>query len=140
MSAAEQQQTIFLVTGTVQGGKTTFLSELVGLLKKSELKVGGFLSPGRIDFGERSGFNLKNIGNGMVLSMASAQEKGEWIKYRRFWFNPDAFKQGLEWIHKCLLQKPDVVVIDEVGPMELEGSGWSDALKTLRNSSVPVQL
>ncbi len=140
MSETTQQHTIFLVTGSVQGGKTTFLSELVGLLKKRELKVGGFLSPGSFDSGERSGFNLKNIENGMQIPMASSQETSKWIKYRRFWFNPDAFKQGFEWIQACLLQKPHVVVIDEVGPMELEGSGWSETLETLRTSSVPVQL
>ncbi|MCK4880250.1 MAG: DUF2478 domain-containing protein [Bacteroidales bacterium] len=140
MSEASQQHTIFLVTGSVQGGKTTFLSELVDLLKKRGLKVGGFLSPGSFDSGERSGFKLKNIATGMELPMASAQETGEWIKYRRFWFNPDAFKQGFEWIQACLVQEPHVVVIDEVGPMELNGSGWLEGLESLRTSSVPIQI
>ncbi len=37
-------------------------------------------------------------------------------------------------------QQADIVVIDEVGPMELEGSGWSESLDSLQNVSVPVQL
>jgi nucleoside-triphosphatase len=140
MSDAAQVQTIFLITGPVQGGKTTFLKELVELLKEREISVGGFLCPGSFDSGDRSGFDLKNIGTGMELPMASALETEEWIKYRRFWFNPDAFKQGIRWIQASRLLEPDVVVIDEVGPMELEGLGWSDLLKSLVISPIPVQL
>jgi nucleoside-triphosphatase THEP1 len=32
------------------------------------------------------------------------------------------------------------MVIDEVGPMELEGSGWLESLESLQTSSIPVQL
>lgn len=59
MSDADQQHTIILVTGPVQGGKTTFLSELVDLLQKNGIKLGGFLAPGSFDSGKRSGFKLK---------------------------------------------------------------------------------
>lgn len=135
-----QSKSIFLITGPVQGGKTTYLSELTGLLKKRGLTLGGFLCPGRFDSGERSGFNLKNIVTGTELPMASNLDTDEWIKFRRFWFNPDTFKQGMKWIESSQVQESDVVVIDEVGPMELEGSGWSELLKTLVISPIPVQL
>jgi nucleoside-triphosphatase THEP1 len=140
MGSADQKHTIYLVTGAIQGGKTSFLSELIGLLKKHELKLGGFLAPGSFDSGERSGFTLKNIENGMELPLVADREIGGWFRFRRFWFNPAAFKEGREWIHQCLEQEIDVVVIDEVGPMELEGSGWSDILDILKIESVPVQL
>jgi nucleoside-triphosphatase THEP1 len=140
MDNAEQAHSIFLVTGSVQGGKTTFLFELVELLKKRGLSLGGFLAKGSFENGKRSAFVLHNIENGTELAMASVHETAQWLKYRRFWFNPDAFKEGMEWIRLCLLQKPDVLVIDEVGPMELEGSGWSEVLESLINSPVSVQL
>ena len=140
MSDAAQLHTIFLVTGPVQGGKTSFLSELAELLKKRGLTLGGFLCPGSFDSGQRSGFSLKNIGTGMKLAMASDKETPEWFKYRRFWFNPLAFKEGKEWIQACLRREPDVVVIDEVGPMELDGSGWSELLNKLVISPVPVHI
>ena len=140
MSGAEQKQSIYLVTGAIQEGKTSFLSELVGLLKKDELKIGGFLAPGCFESGERCGFTLKNIENGMELPLAADRETGGWFRFRRFWFNPDTFKMGTKWIQACLEQEPDVMVIDEVGPMELQDSGWSDILELLGKGSVPLQL
>ena len=140
MSAAAQQQNIYLITGTIQGGKTSYLVELVDLLRKRGLSPGGFLAPGSFESGERSGFKLKNILTGAEIPLASTKEISGWFKYRRFWFNPDAFIQGMEWIRKIMPDEPRVVVIDEVGPLELEGSGWWEILEFLKSSSVPVQL
>ena len=140
MDNSEQAPSIFLVTGSVQGGKTTFLIELVELLKKRGLSIGGFLAKGSFDKGERSAFVLHNIEDGTEVAMASAHETAKWIKYRRFWFNPDAFIEGMEWTRRCLIQKPDVLVIDEVGPMEMEGSGWMDIINFLENEFPVLQL
>ncbi len=140
MVLRNQQDSIYLVTGSVQGGKTTYLSQLSELLKKRGLKICGFLCPGSFVAGKRAGFTLQNIKNGKQVALASALETPEWTPYKRFWFNPEAFTLGSEWMGECLAQAPDVVIIDEVGPMELEGSGWSDILETVENSSVPVQI
>lgn len=140
MKDTGSQQNIFPVTGPVQSGKTTFLTELVKELVNRGFHVGGFISHGSFDSGIRSGFVLQNIATGEVLSMASARENSRWIKYRRFWFNPEAFRAGREWIRASMMQSPQVMVIDEVGPMELEGSGWSSELDYLRSAALPVQL
>jgi len=140
LSSPEQEQRVFLITGDIQGGKTSYLAELVEVLRKRNLIVEGFRAPGSFESGERSGFKLKNITSGVELAMASTKETADWIKFRRFWFNPDTFIQGQEWIRASLQTEPDVIVIDEVGPMELEGLGWCETLELLKNSSIRVQL
>lgn len=140
MHDKNKQDSIYLVTGSVQGGKTTYLSLLSELLIEKGLKICGFLCPGNFVAGERAGFTLQNIKNGRQVALASALETPEWTPYKRFWFNPEAFTLGSEWIGDCLAMAPDVVIIDEVGPMELEDLGWSNVLKTMEKSAVPVQL
>jgi len=140
MKEEARYPTVFLVTGKVHGGKTSYLLKLVEQLKHRDFKVGGFLSPGSFESGERSGFRLQNIQSGLELTLASIRKTPGWFRYRRFWFNPDAFRQGREWISFSLSEDPDVLVIDEVGPMELEGSGWSESLVTLQNSPAPIQV
>ncbi len=102
--------------------------------------MGGFLCPGTFSSGRRSGFKLSRIGTGMQIPMASDREKEGWFSYRRFWFNPEAFYRGRKWIETSLEKQPDVLVIDEVGPMELEGSGWSGTLDMLAERQGTVQL
>ena len=140
MSISTHPPHILLVTGSVEGGKTSYLSALVDLLKDKGVNVGGFLCPGIFEQGKRSDFVLENIGDGKQVRMATSRKSEGWIPYRRFYFNPEAFRQGKEWISLCLQGKPQVVVIDEVGPMEMEDSGWWEVLDTLKYSGVPLQL
>ena len=120
-----------MITGKVQGGKTTLLTELIGRFKKEDLKITGFLCPGSFKEGQRSAFTLVNLENGDQLPMATIEENKGWLKYRRFFFNPEAFTNGEAWIRNGLANHPDLVVIDEVGPMELQGLGWWNILKLI---------
>lgn len=130
----------FLITGSVQAGKTSYLSELVDVLIEKDLSPGGFLAPGSFKSGERSGFDLKNIKTGEHLPLASNTEHTGWIKFKNFWFNPAAFKSGQLWIEALLEADPEVVVIDEVGHLELEGSGWFAILESLKRQARTIQL
>jgi len=122
---------IHVITGKVQGGKTTFLTEIIERLTREEVKITGFLCPGSFHKGERSGFTLVNPEDGRQIQLATIQEKKEWLRFSRFYFNPDAFVQGETWIRHGLTQHPDLVVIDEVGPMELQELGWNNVLRII---------
>mgnify|MGYP001821689429 CR=1 FL=1 len=139
MTVSVAPHSIFLVTGPVQAGKTTFLSSLVTRLEREHISAGGFLCPGTFSSGLRSGFELKQVGTGTRLSLAAEEQKEGWVAFRRFWFNPLAFARGRQWIDRCLESRDSVVVIDEVGPMELAGGGWSDTLDMLAEQAGPVQ-
>jgi nucleoside-triphosphatase len=123
MNDSDKNRHIYVLTGPVQGGKTTSVSALVTLLRSQGVKVGGFLCPGSFSEGRRSAFNLLDIETGQQLPMGSEKEQMGWVKFRRFYFNPDAFIQGEGWIKNSIRSDPGLLVIDEVGPMELEGMG-----------------
>lgn len=131
---------IFVLTGPVQGGKTTLVSEKIILLREKGVKVMGFLCPGSFSEGKRSAFSLVDLETGRQVPMGDSIEQKGWVKFRRFFFNPEAFSQGELWIKNCLQRDPDLLVIDEVGPMELEGNGWSKSLDNLAQNSSVTQL
>jgi len=133
-------QHIHVLTGKVQGGKTTFITNQIKELRKIGVIVMGMLCPGLITEGRRSEFSLVNIETGHQISMGTEQKKNKWQKYRRFYFNPEAFIKGSEWIKDSLMKSPDLLVIDEVGPMELEGLGWSSTLGSMAKESDITQL
>lgn len=117
-------QNIHVITGKVKGGKTAFLSTLVEGLKNQDLKITGFLSMESMEGKLGAGFILRDLERGRQVHLASIEKRKGWFGFRRFHFNPVAFIQGEKWIRNGLLRHPDLVVIDEVGPMEMEGFGW----------------
>lgn len=131
---------IHVLSGAVQSGKTSYLIEKIPQLKERGFRVGGFLCPGTISEGRRTDFRLVNIETGVALPMGNEQEIKDWTKFRRFYFNPQTFQEGTRWMMEAIREKADLLVIDEVGPMELEGSGWSRLLDILGNKSDIKQL
>lgn len=131
----ESHHQVHVLTGPVQGGKTSLLAEQAALLKHGGIKVMGILSPGVISEGRRTEFQLENIHTGQRIPMGREKEQKGWMKYRRFYFNPEAFRKGRAWIEQAVTEQADLLLIDEVGPLELEGMGWSGILDSLRNES-----
>ena len=136
----DPRRNIYVITGRVQGGKTRFLSQLIPLLSGDGFGIAGFLSRGSFKDGKRYEFTLVNLAGNQQIPLASLEKKEGWEKYRRFYFNPGAFEAGESWIRSGLPHQPDLVVIDEVGPMEQESLGWYDLLDFLDKQPPFMQL
>lgn len=124
-------QTIFIITGEVGSGKTTRLGELTTELRQMGIHMAGFLSLRNLQHGERTGYTLVNIRDGSEHLFASTGAHAGWPRYGRFFFNPKALAEGEKIIKKAIEQKSRLVLIDEVGPLELEGNGWAEMLDLL---------
>jgi len=129
---------VFIVTGNVHGGKSTFIRECIDRCKEKGLSVEGILAGGTFRDGERDTFSLTHIREGKTYELACRQKKPGWFRYRKYYFNPESFEKGLSIITRGLNEEADVIVLDEIGPMELSGRGWYRALQLLdRNYSIP---
>ena len=110
---------LILLTGKKHSGKTTVLKRLVEGLKREGLKISGFTAPSVYDSNFLSGFDLVDI------------QSGRSVKFARWKTAAQAFQfsdQGLEFGRKILeseeARNADLIIIDEFGPLELEGDGW----------------
>ena len=128
---SDPHHNIFVVTGKVHAGKTTFVSNLVERLRENKVSIAGILSKGAFSKGERSEFTLIDLETGLHLPLASIEPKQGWTRFRKFYFDPQALRMGEKIVEAALGKDPDLIVIDEVGPMELQGQGWSDILELL---------
>ncbi len=135
---AEPGSHIALLTGRVQGGKTTIAGEVVGALTGKGLRVAGFLCEGTFRNGERDSFTLRELISGTGMPLATVDCREGWSRYRRFYFNPATMEQAENMVLASLEEQPALIVIDEAGPMELEGTGWYGLLEELsRMESIP---
>jgi nucleoside-triphosphatase THEP1 len=140
MKRSEKSNNILIVSGKVHTGKTTFVSILAEVLKRDRLTLAGFICPGSFSGGRRSAYTLVDLDDGTGYPFATTEEREGWIRFRRFFFNPEALKQGERIIMKGLEKGADLLVLDEVGPLELEGGGWSRLLGSLKKEERVMQL
>jgi len=122
---------IFFITGSQGSGKTTFLIELIEILKQKGISAGGFSAHGYWKNDLRDKFELEDFKTGDKMILCKRQPVEGWQKFRHFYFNPQGFAFGQKALRSSNLSKVDIIAIDEIGPFELEGKGWSKAIDLL---------
>jgi len=120
---------IFIATNSVRGGKTTFAGKLAEKARSAGWKTEGIISRGTFSGGKRHCFITEIIGRGPGNLLATTEPQEGWVRYRRFWFDPQVFQQGIDAIATALEEGPDLVILDEVGPLEMHRKGWYPLMK-----------
>lgn len=122
---------IIIITGDVGAGKTTFVEALTKLLIHNEFKINGFTAPGIFSDGTKKGFFLRDLSSHHTYPLASKTEKDGWIRYGHYYFDTGVIRIGNELLVQTCPDKTDLVVIDEVGPLEMSDQGWAPAVDFL---------
>ena len=129
---------VVIITGEIHQGKTTFAQKIVSDLHAQNIRIAGFFSVGINENGMRTGFNLVDIESSRQIELCSDKKNEKLIKFGRYYFNSDAISLGNEIINLDNLSDKQLIVIDEVGHLELNGQGWSNAIENItRNITVP---
>lgn len=115
---------IYILSGPVNSGKTTRLKNWVN----KQSNVAGILSPG-VD-GKRKLYSIASR-KFMQFEVENIIDKKEIVHIGSFNFLKDSFDWAKKEIEKSLLLKPDWMIIDEVGMLELKGKGFDSALKAM---------
>jgi len=118
-------------------GKTTVVQKVIAILKDKGLKVGGISCPEIRVNNIRVGFEIIDLltGNRGVLSHID-QDSGPRVgKYR---VNLQGLSNiGVDGLNNAI-RDADYIVIDEVGPMELQGEDFQEAVKNIVEGTKPV--
>ncbi|MGE0078248.1 MAG: nucleoside-triphosphatase [Bacteroidales bacterium] len=127
---------VILIVGERGEGKTTFVKMLVDKLASAKVKFTGFYALGEGDSNLRIGYRLVLLpeNKSLMLSQRIAQCG---TPQKSFEFDTNALAEG----EKKLLNAKfgEVIVIDEIGRMELEGGVWADAFtKAIQRKNNPM--
>jgi len=123
---------IILLSGAFDAGKTTLLLMLLDELESSGLKVAGVISPPILKDGEKVGIALRDLATGFTrqLAVLRALAGDSAISTKRWSFSTE----GMADANRILAEATpcDVLIIDELGPLEFEGqAGWTNGLAAI---------
>ena len=118
---------IFILTGPIHSGKTTLLKKVARELKEQKYRLEGFLSEAVWEKEETVGYDLFDLKEEKSIPFIRKTGEKEWQKIGSYFFIP----QGLAEAEEIILRgkEADILVVDEVGPLELSGKGFWPALK-----------
>ena len=135
------QPPVFIITGTHGGGKSELVMKLAGLLRAAGKKPGGICAVGLWENGLRSGFDLVDLASDNRVPLCRRSVKGASVNAGEFGFYPEGLAAGAAALSAESTVGTDVFFVDEIGFLELEGGGWSQALeRLLLDASRPVIL
>lgn len=130
--------TILLLTGGIDKGKSTVLKRLLLDLSSASIVSGGILAPGRyLDSGEKE-YDLELHPGDIKLILSSRIRYPNWKRIGGFYFNPEAIEAGIGHLYDLTQKAYQLLVVDEIGPFELDGLLWASAIPGLLEKNEPM--
>jgi len=124
-------QKIFIISGSVGEGKTTFIKNLIREFRENNIKAGGILSERVITDSLVTGYDLINIETGEKEGLLRQNEDCGSEKIGRFTICQKGLALGNSVLHSMVSFTDMIVIIDEVGLLELRNKGWAECLDEL---------
>jgi nucleoside-triphosphatase THEP1/energy-coupling factor transporter transmembrane protein EcfT len=116
-----------VVTGSSGSGKTPVVESVVERVRAGGAEVAGFVQPAVIDGGSKAGFAIRDAATGERCELARrvGREAGQFGTPFRF------SDEGFDLARRALENVPTgaVLVLDELGPVELRGEGHWPAVE-----------
>jgi nucleoside-triphosphatase len=132
-----QRKRVWLVTGDPGSGKTTLISKVVLAVRSEGFTAGGVTTKEVREKGERTGFRLVDIASTKSGMLASTKQPYG-PRIGRYKVNlKDLAEIGSRALESAL-ESSDLVVCDEMGPMELFSPEIRRAVQKIMASSKPV--
>jgi nucleoside-triphosphatase THEP1/energy-coupling factor transporter transmembrane protein EcfT len=122
-----------VVTGPPNGGKTAAVVRLAAALLDRGLSVAGFAQIGVIENGAKVGFRVREFESGVEAQLARVAGREDGDFGTRFVFSSEGFDLGRRALGRAA--PGGVVIVDELGPVELRGDGHMPAVE--RAMSLP---
>jgi nucleoside-triphosphatase THEP1 len=119
-----------VVTGSVGVGKTTVCQKVIELARSRGYICGGIITPKAPD----KGIIVVNIQSGESKPLASISEIYQGPHTDRYFFNPEAIEFGNRAIDSAV--SADILLVDEVGHLELRDEGFTKALEVIKAGRV----
>ncbi|MHC1737692.1 MAG: nucleoside-triphosphatase [Ignavibacteriaceae bacterium] len=121
---------IIIFSGEINSGKTSRVEKLITLLGERNAKASGVYSKGIYEGDDKTGYELISIQTGEREEFAMNKQTEKYtLNQGRYWFDRGVFAKWNKQLEEEVNR--GVIIIDEVGPLELKEGGFHPAVKYL---------
>jgi iron complex transport system ATP-binding protein len=130
---------LILFTGRKHSGKTTAANRLARQVRSKGFVVAGLLAPAVYKDSRLVGFSAVDLRLEKQIDIANRRtttgKRAGWV------FTEEGLKLGKAALNPSSAGSADLIIVDEFGPLELDGGGWRKEVDLLLASTdVPVML
>lgn len=126
---------ILLVTGPRASGKTTLCRRVINVARHASWQVAGVISPAIVKGGLKIGIGVEDLSSGkryLLARLPSENENSNPLQTPGWTFDPRCMMWGNSVLQKSV--PSDLLVVDELGPLELEQEkGWLAGIQALES-------
>jgi nucleoside-triphosphatase THEP1 len=120
---------VIVVTGEIGIGKTTVCEKVVAIAKRLGYSCGGILTPK-----SKEGIAIVDVQTGEEKVLASTNNIYQGPHIGKYYFNPEGIDFGIKAIDRGTYS--DILLVDELGHLELKGEGFAKVLELIRAGKV----
>jgi nucleoside-triphosphatase THEP1 len=129
------QKRVFIITGPIGQGKTTQIQQIIETLKENNIPVSGIFSPRITEKGITTGYDIVNIETGRREAFLRKTDCEVLNGIGKYNIIQSGLESGIDALSESLKNNSRLIVIDEIGKLELEDRGWSGCVTELVKSS-----
>jgi nucleoside-triphosphatase THEP1 len=122
---------IFVISGPVGSGKTAQVQKIIEVLKGYNISVGGLYCPRILDGETTIGYDVVDIQTNEQIEFLRKSKDDILTKIGRYSILPKGLEVGRSALDISKNRNWQLIVIDEVGNLELENRGWASTIDEL---------
>lgn len=122
---------VFIITGRVGAGKTSYIKELTEDFNSKEIKICGIYANRVMNNEQTVGYDLIDIATGTAEVFLRINNNCAANKIGKYEIFSKALALGIRRLNSLKNSDVNTIVIDEIGKLELNGQGWASVFNDL---------
>ncbi|MFX1375316.1 MAG: nucleoside-triphosphatase [Promethearchaeota archaeon] len=127
-----------LITGLPRSGKSTLITQLIEHYSKKQMKIYGFLTPEVREGNHRIGFDVEEINTKKREKLARISSSNSKYHLGNYSVYIKNFEEIISKLEKVQFREGDLIIVDEIGKMELFSIKFRDFITKIFNSNIPI--
>ena len=130
-----KKKKLIIVTGQVGSGKTTCIVKLIELFKANTIEINGIYSQRIMEDNNTIGYDVVDIRTNNRYPFLRVSNNADDFRIGKYRIIQEGLKSGIKSLEIPENITNAIIIIDEVGLLELENKGWAESLEEILNNS-----